>query len=544
MSNLERPYRRRTLAGTGWLLARRLPLVVGLLFITILTGSCGQKRLLVEVVPVAEVALHRASGIYFKVAGQPVKNSVDRSLVFTEGRGELPAIELGEATDMSVRVNVLVYDPEEIHVASGSGAMVLRPDIDNVIRILVTPPLQFAWTIDLEAHERTMLKKGVVGHTATRLKDGRVLIVGGATSFTLHKQVAPHLEKDGHVSEATYIYDPATGRFESGPNLTVGRAFHTATLLPTGAVLIAGGMGFVQGGLTPITTTAIFDPTADKLVSGPDLTGSRALHKAVALPDGSVLFVGGIHQTVWNPTTKSMSPGHEALWVDQWSPAGRAGMVSEVKELKLQAGEGRFFHQASVFKNGTTIITGGVSISSETAAKAHRSILVIERNSGTWRLRKSGELSRALYDHRSVVLQDGSGNEYMAVMGGRGISGTFRDVTLVANDGQVTNDANGVLSAGRYGFIAARYSRDKILLAGGLNEQGQPVLTAEKVTFGHAIEANPIRNTLKEASGRYAPRAVVGVHGVIMLIGGGKASSGTLTGLSTTELYNPGQTTE
>jgi hypothetical protein len=63
--------------------------------------------------------------------------------------------------------------------------------------------------------------------TATRLLDDRVLIVGGTS---------PNLPQVN-----CQLYDQALGTFSATGNLAVGRYAHTASLLPTGAVLIVGG---------------------------------------------------------------------------------------------------------------------------------------------------------------------------------------------------------------------------------------------------------------------------------------------------------------
>jgi hypothetical protein len=65
-------------------------------------------------------------------------------------------------------------------------------------------------------------------HTATLLRDGKVLIAGGTGAGS--QQLA-----------SAELYDPATGTFSNATDLVAGRRQHTATLLPDGTVLIAGG---------------------------------------------------------------------------------------------------------------------------------------------------------------------------------------------------------------------------------------------------------------------------------------------------------------
>src|SRR5206468_11228460 len=65
-------------------------------------------------------------------------------------------------------------------------------------------------------------------HTATLLRDGRVVVIGGADG------VGPLASLE--------VYDPTTRTFSLAPSaLEVARQDHTATLLPDGRVLVAGG---------------------------------------------------------------------------------------------------------------------------------------------------------------------------------------------------------------------------------------------------------------------------------------------------------------
>lgn len=135
-------------------------------------------------------------------------------------------------------------------------------------------------------------------HTATRLQDGRVLIVGGEDSAN-------------RVLDSVEIYDPDTRTFLPGPSLSdvaepepgvavVGpRSHHTATLLADGTVLVTGG-DYVDGttGATRVHGTGVvFDPVREEWAYNFRLANPRTQHTAVrvviATGEERVLLIGG-----------------------------------------------------------------------------------------------------------------------------------------------------------------------------------------------------------------------------------------------------------
>lgn len=58
----------------------------------------------------------------------------------------------------------------------------------------------------------------------------------------------------GGILSSTELYDPATGRWTETGSLVTGRDAHTATLLPSGKVLVAGGLSYLSG-------AELYDPT-------------------------------------------------------------------------------------------------------------------------------------------------------------------------------------------------------------------------------------------------------------------------------------------
>jgi len=123
-----------------------------------------------------------------------------------------------------------------------------------------------------------------MNHSAALLKDGRVLVIGGASE----SDVA------GELSSAE-IYDPATGKFRAtSPMHTERRAFG-AVLLRDGRVLVVGGAQPSEGGANNQTDRAeIFNPSDETWTEVGPLLEARWGPSATLLPGGKVLVTGGM----------------------------------------------------------------------------------------------------------------------------------------------------------------------------------------------------------------------------------------------------------
>jgi len=118
------------------------------------------------------------------------------------------------------------------------------------------------------------------GQSATLLGNGTVLIAGGSTTTNTETWI-PEAE----------IYNPASGLFTVTGNLNTARDFPSATLHPSGLVLIAGGYNYFAGGW--LNSAELYDPTTGTFTVTGAMNARRIYQTATLLANGSVLMTGG-----------------------------------------------------------------------------------------------------------------------------------------------------------------------------------------------------------------------------------------------------------
>ncbi len=170
-------------------------------------------------------------------------------------------------------------------------------------------------------------------HASVVLKDGRLLAIGG---YSETRATLPACE----------AFDPKTGAWVAVGALRTGRASHTATLLAGGRVFVAGGFTRVGGVLQYAPETEIFDPFLNQWSAGPMLRTPRGAHTATVLKDGRILLAGGAQfgersAEVYDPVTGALTRTFGA------------------------PGEDRTFHAAALTKSGGVLLAGGGPPNSE-----------------------------------------------------------------------------------------------------------------------------------------------------------------------------------
>jgi len=182
-------------------------------------------------------------------------------------------------------------------------------------------------------------------HTATRLDDGRVLLLGGVTT-------------GGSVLAGGVVVDPQARSFIAVPSMTGARVLHTATPLANGKVLVVGGSGAYDvehpighapvGSLTKAgpLRTQLYDPATNTWSNGPLLPAALAAHRAVRLDDGRVLILGG-----WRFPAGGTPAATALAWL--YNPA--LNTLSPASPLSKPVA----FHLATKTRKGDVIVVGG-----------------------------------------------------------------------------------------------------------------------------------------------------------------------------------------
>ena len=95
-----------------------------------------------------------------------------------------------------------------------------------------------------------MLENHGRGCSTTLMADGRVLVAGGSNDTGVSASALAEAE----------LYDPNTRAWTTAPKMDTARAEQTATLLPGGQVLVAGGHNIISGLFSPMAFAELYDP--------------------------------------------------------------------------------------------------------------------------------------------------------------------------------------------------------------------------------------------------------------------------------------------
>ena len=255
-------------------------------------------------------------------------------------------------------------------------------------------------------------------HTATLLGSGKVLIAGGYESG------------GGNPISSAELFDGA-GTFAATGSLGTARGYHTATLLGSGKVLIAGGDTVVVSGLS---TAETFDGTGTFAPTG-SMTIGRSLHTATLLGSGKVLIAGGFASTVFRSSAELFDG---ATFTSTGAMAGaRAG------------------HTATLLGSGKVLVAGGVNGPASTAVLSTAELF----DGATFSAAGSMTVSRTF--HTATLLGSGKvliAGGYESGGGGPSYAEVFDGTSFVATGSMIT---------ARSSHTATLLGSGKVLITGG-----------------------------------------------------------------------------
>ena len=255
-----------------------------------------------------------------------------------------------------------------------------------------------------------------VGHTATLLPNGQVLIAGPDSSAELYDPAAGSFARTGNMgtfhayhtatllpngtvliaggfSATAEVYDPATGLFTPTGSMATQREAHTATLLPNGTVLIAGGFSAT----TELTTAEVYDPATGSFMPTGSMAFPRSVNTATLLPNGAVLVAGGFFSgssaELYDPATGS------------FMPAGSLGTP-------------RAFHTATLLPSGKVLLTGGFDRGDGLSAAELYDPVIHSFTLTGGMTQARGKHTAALLRNGDVLVAGGDSSDYCEPIGG------------------------------------------------------------------------------------------------------------------------------
>ena len=253
-------------------------------------------------------------------------------------------------------------------------------------------------------------------HTATLLPNGKVLVAGGNTVFNV-------------ALASAELYDPKSGTWTPTGSLNIARFQHTAHLLANGKVLVVAGG---NQNYTAYESPELYDPvTGTWTIIGP-INHSRFQHTSNLLPDGRIFIAGGsAFYSNWSPSVEIYDP------------------VSETSTIVGDLNTGRNQHTATLLLNGRVLLAAGRDGTNNASGTAE----LCDPASGT--CVNTGSLIPR-YQHKATLLPDGK----VLVTGGLDI--TFNSTASA----QLYDPASGTWSDTHRMNTARMYHTSTLLLNG------------------------------------------------------------------------------
>ena len=308
--------------------------------------------------------------------------------------------------------------------------------------------------------------------------------------------------------------------------MNTGRTEHTASILPNGNVLIAGGLTLMPNGpLIPVATAEIYNPSSGTFSATGSMTMLRNMHVAATLQNGQVLVAGGNTQTaeLFNPvtgtwkSTGSMSTartGAQAVTLKDGrvlvignNIIGTAASTCEIYNpatgtftLSGNLPEQRFGASAVLLSDGRVMLSGGGMpgnpYGNTTPIYADLTTLIWTPATGQWAYGPA--LATPHMNGTATALPNGK----VLVAGGTDQSNNLTANAEIVDPAALWGVATGGMSVARQTAVATLQSDGTVLMAGGqINSPTGPIMTASLESY------SPTTGTWQSAGNMTTSRA-------------------------------------
>lgn len=446
-------------------------------------------------------------------------------------RADAPqGMSLGLGDDIIVTVegyqdDILLGDPTAPTVAPFAigrtmPLIVGEGSLDVKANVLVGLVDSFGGPRDLEGN-CTQLSSGRHAHTATYIPgSNKVLIFGGATFDSAGGET---------LLKSAEVFDPLTGTFTALPEPAQARAYHTATALPDGRVLILGGFSILNSQVAPLINGLLVDVNAEPPYVGDVIMRTpRAHHTATLLEDiGVVAIIGGCTGGAGDGCTPTSASGNSTALlntVELWSSNNTAQTTGVPNSAGLTTN--RAMHQAVAFPSGNTgliVVSGGLN---STGALRGVEYFQVSDDGLTNVFSQADALPAPVVRHQMLAFTN---NTNYFILGGQNdapggvlsdaVAGTNTFTICDKTDNQANCRAGSAMLAPRFGHHAAVLRDGSVVAMGGAVVDGLP--KAERLRFVAGSEPlwEPVATDL----------AVGRERGAMTLLGGLSSGSATYT---------------